>query len=52
MKKISTMDIILLVLFIAWVAALDMNNLTIIQEIGLGATLLYGALLVIKVVKK
>jgi hypothetical protein len=52
MKRISTMETVLLVLLIAWAAALDMNNLTMIQKIGLGAVSVYGALLVVKVIKQ
>ncbi|MEN6567184.1 MAG: hypothetical protein ABFC57_12890 [Veillonellales bacterium] len=52
MKKISTMEIILLVLFVAWTAVIDMDHLTGIEEAGLGAVFIYGVLMVIKVVKR
>ncbi len=51
MKKISGMETVLLVLFIVWVVNLDMNSLTTIQKVGLGAASLYTILLVVKVVK-
>lgn len=52
MKKISTMEIIMLVLFVAWAASIDMNSVTLLQKVGLGAVFAYGVLLVVKVVRK
>lgn len=51
MKKISVLDWIVLVLFIVWISDLDMSNLTFIQEVGIGAVVVYFILLVVKVIK-
>ncbi|MBU2703892.1 hypothetical protein Ga0466249_005042 [Sporomusaceae bacterium BoRhaA] len=52
MKKISTFDFILLFLFIVWVSALDFYHLTVIEEVGLVATVVYIILTIVKVMKK
>lgn len=52
MKRISTQEIMLSILSIAWVVALDMNSLTMIQKVGLGSVSVYLILLALKVVKR
>ena len=46
------MEVVLLVLFVIWAAALDMDNLTGVEEVGVLAVFLYGVLMVVKVVKR
>ena len=46
------MELVLLVLFVIWAAALDMDNLTGVEEIGVWAVFIYGILMVVKVVKR
>jgi hypothetical protein len=50
--KVSTFEIILLVLFVAWTFAIDLDNPTATEEVGMCAVFIYGILMVIKVVKR
>ena len=52
MKKISTKDTILSIMFVLWAVSLDMHNLTNIQEVGLVSVLVWFILLAVKVVRQ
>jgi len=52
MNKFSVIDVLFLILFISWTSMLDINNLTMIQVIGLGATAIWFVLLCVKVMKR
>jgi hypothetical protein len=50
-NKIFVMELIFLILFVAWAWSLNWNSITFMQKVGLGGIILYGILMVIKMVK-
>lgn len=50
-KKMATLDLILLIMFIVWASALDFRHLTMIEEVGLGATAVYAIMLAVKAIQ-